>query len=160
MMLLPKIRADVKRATFLGPLYKSISSAFPRSLAAFDWIFVSAGGAYSDRTAGGSEAFLGIEIGVAFCMLLGFDTNDETGGGRLGVVARKGVVCVKDLTCVALLRNSLRSGCEDIVLFFFQKSRTEMIAGWSGLEGEMECKSLDGGSPVRLLRTFDNRLSI
>jgi hypothetical protein len=158
MMLLPKIRADVKRATFLGPLYKSISSAFPRSLAAFDWIFVSAGGAYSDRTAGGSEAFLGIEIGVAFCMLLGFDTNDETGGGRLGVVARKGVVCVKDLTCVALLRSSLRSGCKDIV--FFCQFRTEMIAGWSGLEGEMEWKSLDGGSPVRLLGTFDNRLSI
>jgi hypothetical protein len=132
MMLLPKIRADVKRATFLGPLYRSSSSAFPRSLAAFDWIFVSAGGAYSDRTAGGSEAFLGIEIGVAFCMLLGFDTNDETGGGRLGVVARKGVVCVKDLTCIALLRSSLRSGCEDIVFFLVKiQDRDDCWMEWS-----------------------------
>ena len=36
----------------------------------------------------------------------------------MGLAARKGVVCVKDLTCVALLRSSLRSGCEDIVLLF------------------------------------------
>jgi hypothetical protein len=34
---------------------------------------------------------------------------------------------VKDLTWDALLRSSLRSGCEDIVCFF--ESRTERIAG-------------------------------
>ena len=104
---------------FRGPLYRSTSSAVPRSLPAAVWIFVTDGGAYSVRTAGGSEAFFGIEVGMAFCVLLGFDTNDEAGGGRfVGLPDRKGVVCVKDLTCDALLRSSLRSGCEDIVFFF------------------------------------------
>jgi hypothetical protein len=112
-MLLPKITEDVKRAMFLGPLYKSISSAFPRSLFAAAWIFVSDGGEYSDRTAGA-------RIGI-------FGAYDGTGGSRFeGLAVRKGVVWVKDLTWVALLRSSLRSGCEDIVFFF--ESRTERIA--------------------------------
>lgn len=115
---------------FLGPLYSSISSAFPRSLFAFAWIFVSVGGAYSDRTAGGNEGCFEIAVGAVFCVVLGFDTKDETGGGRLmGLAARKGVVCVKDLTCVALLRSSLRSGCEDIVLFFLDPGPRWLLVG-------------------------------
>jgi hypothetical protein len=131
-MLPPKITEDVKRAMFLGPLYRRISSAFPRSLFALAWIFVSVGGAYSDRTAGGNEGCFEIAVGAVFCVVLGFDTKDETGGGRLmGLAARKGVVCVKDLTCIALLRSSLRSGCEDIVLFLKIQDRDGCLLAWS-----------------------------
>lgn len=119
------ITEETKSAVLRGLLYRRISSAAPRSLAAVAWIRVSCGGVYSVRTAGGVAGCLGVLVGVGetFGAVFGFAAYDGIAGGGFLVeglaAAWKGVVCVKDLICVALLRSSLRSGCEDIVFFFF-----------------------------------------